>query len=64
MPASGGVELPPATVGIAVALYGDTALLAIMSRFATDGGLFDRRTTNEEVGDAPAPPINPASMGY
>jgi len=64
MPASdGGAELPAATVGMAVALYGDTALLALMRRFATEGGLFDRRTTNDEVGDAPAPPIDPAN-GY
>lgn len=64
MPASdGNAELPAATVGMAVALYGDTALLAIMRRFATEGGLFDRRTRNDELGDAPGPPINPAS-GY
>jgi uncharacterized protein (TIGR04222 family) len=65
MPISEGqVQLPAETVGMAVALYGDTALLAIMGRFATQGGLLDRRTTNDELGDAPPSPSNPASKGY
>ena len=60
----GQADLAAQTVGMTVALYGDTALLATMSRFATEGGLFDRGTTNDEFGDAPAPPRNPASWGY
>ena len=44
--------------------HGDAALLALMARFAADGGLLDRRTRNDETGDAPAPPSNPATWGY
>jgi uncharacterized protein (TIGR04222 family) len=65
MPTLDNKAKPPAeTVGMAVALYGNAALRSLVDRFATNGGLYDRRTFNDELGDASAPPSNPASKGY
>ena len=43
---------PPAEVGVAVAIYGSAALLAIMPRLAREGGVLDRAAPTDTAGVA------------
>lgn len=56
-------QTPEEVVGMAAALYGRAALLVLMPRFATQGGLLDRRSPRDVVADSHLDSPNPDVFG-